>query len=72
MLSPEAGDAAIARLRELVDPGKMDLTIAVVKAAKALVAGSPDGNIRIPLDIGQGNRWRNPQGAVCLLFRCYQ
>ena len=30
MLSPEAGDAAIARFRELVDPGKMDLTIAVV------------------------------------------
>ncbi|MCG6877955.1 MAG: cyclic nucleotide-binding domain-containing protein [Deltaproteobacteria bacterium] len=36
MLSPEAGDAAIARLRELVDPEKMDLTIAVVQAANRL------------------------------------
>jgi hypothetical protein len=38
MLSPEAGDAAIARFRELVDPEKMDLTIAVVKAANRLSA----------------------------------
>lgn len=36
MLSPEAGDAAVARLREWVDPEKMDLTIAVVKAANRL------------------------------------
>ncbi len=36
MLSPEAGDAAIARLKELVDPQKEDLTIAAVKAANRL------------------------------------
>ena len=36
MLSPEAGDAAIAHLRKWVDPEKMDLTIAVVKAANRL------------------------------------
>ena len=38
MLSPEAGDAAIARFKELVDPQKEDLTIAVVKAANRLSA----------------------------------
>ncbi len=36
MLSPAAGDSAIARLRELVDPGEMDLTIAVVQATNRL------------------------------------
>ena len=39
MLSPEAGDAAIPRLRELIDPEKPDLTIAVVKTANRLSAG---------------------------------
>ena len=38
MLSPEAGDVAIAQFRGLVDPEKMDLTIAVVKAANRLSA----------------------------------
>ena len=39
MLSPDAGDAAIAPLRNLVDPEKPDLTIAVVQAANRLSAG---------------------------------
>ena len=39
MLSPDAGDAAIARLREWVDPEKPELTIAAVKAANRLSAG---------------------------------
>ena len=38
MLSPEAGDPAIVRFRELVDPEKQDLTIAVVKAANGFSA----------------------------------
>ncbi len=40
MLSPEAGVAAVTELRNLFDPGKMDLAIAVVKAANRLKAES--------------------------------
>ena len=36
MLSPEAGDSAIARFRELLNPENQALTIAIVKAANRL------------------------------------
>ena len=40
MLSPEAGDDAIARFREWVDPKKQGLAIAMIKAANRLSAES--------------------------------
>jgi hypothetical protein len=43
MLSPEAGDAAITRLRKLVDPEKPELTVAALKTANTLSAEGARG-----------------------------